>query len=262
MLSSIPVSKVPSILLKELDLYLISLMLYALLISYFSLLFLSCESAAIAQQNQNWNSQPADQNTGWQAPQSNQTQTSQGGQGQGQSQGGWQPLGTDQAGPSFYGNASTTQPNEQYQEPGAYLNKSTPNNAFNDTVSAGNSTPSGQSSTGTNSSTGNNTQQGHAKKNHEGLKTVMTGMGRAFETAATVAAPIAGGYMMGRAMSAGYGSPYGMSPYGMSPYGGMGMGGYGMPMSPYGMSPYGGMGMGGYGAPMMNPYGMSSFMHY
>jgi len=257
MLSSIPVSKVLSILLKELDLYLISLMLQALLISYFCLLFLSCGSAAIAQQNQNGNYQPADQNTGWQAPQGNQTQTNQSWQGQGQSQGGWQPLGTDQAGPSLTGNASTTQPNDQYQEPGAYLNKSAPNNAFNDTVSAGNGTQSGQSNAGTNSNTGNNSQQqGHVKKNHEGLKTVMTGMGRAFETAATVAAPIAGGYMMGRAMSAGYGSPYGMSPYGMSPYGGMGMGGYGMPM----MSPYGGMG--GYGMPMMNPYGMSSFMHY
>jgi hypothetical protein len=258
MLSSIPVSKVLSILLKELDLYLISLMFKPLPISYFCLLLLTCGSAANAQQNSNWNSQPANQNTGWQAPQGNQAQSSQGAnQGTWQpssGSGGWQPIGTDnQAGPSFYGNATTTQPNEQLQEPGAYLNQAPPNNGFSDTVSAGNGTQN-------NNSTSNNTQQGHPKKSHEGLKNVVTGMGKAFESAATVAAPVAGaagGMMLGRAMMGGYGYPmspyggYGMNPYGM---GGMGMG---MPMmNPYGMGGYG-MGM-----PMMNPYGMSSFMHY
>lgn len=63
---------------------------------------------------------------------------------------------------------------------------------------------------------------------------------------ATVAAPMAGAYMVGRAMSAGaygYGMPY-------RPYGGMPMMPYGGYMNPYGM-----------GMPYMNT-GMSSFLHY
>jgi hypothetical protein len=278
----------PSVLLARQHLYLISLMLQNLLLSYFCLIFLTCASPAIAQQANSWGGQPSNQasgqnsmaqSNGWQAPQNNQAQSNQQSQvpAQGQWQpnsppGQWQPLnsnnsgGMPQAGPGFYGNATTTQVNEQYQEPGAYLNQAAPNNAFNDTVSTNSGAPSGQNNTVTTDNTGNPAQQGHAKKGHEGLKKALSGMGQAFETAASVAAPIAGGYMIGKAMSAGYGaSPYGYG--GMGGYGGMPMspygGGYGgMPMSPYGGygSPYG-MGMGGYGMPMMNP-GMSSFLHY
>jgi hypothetical protein len=183
--SSIPVSKMASILLAGEHLYLISLMLQTLLFSYFCLLFLTCETPAVAQQSNGW-ANPANnqaQSNGWQAPQNNQAQTNQQWQAQGQGQwqpnsppGQWQPL----AGPSLSGQASTTQVNEQYQEPGAYLNQGAPNNAFNDTVSTNGAAPSGQN----NSVATDNTQQGHAKKGHEGLKKALSGMGQAFPMAA------------------------------------------------------------------------------
>jgi len=85
------------------------------------------------------------------------------------------------------------------------------------------------------------------------MKGVANALGHALTTTATIAAPVAGAYMMGRALS---NSPYG---YGYpSPYGGMGMGmPYGgMGGMPYGGMPYAGMPYGGYNN------GMSSFLHF
>jgi hypothetical protein len=224
-------------------------MLRTLLFSYLCILFLAGQSAAIAQQNNNWNNQLGQ--SGWQTPQNTQSQPQQwqAPQSQGQWQsGGWQPINSsNQAGPSYYGTATSGQTNDQYQEPGAYLNQSNPNGAFNDSIN-GASTNLNNPAT---NSTPNQTQKGQVHK-HEGLKNTLTGMGKALETAATVAAPVAGAagaMMMTRAMM----GPYAYSPYGFGGYP-MGMG---MPMMPYGgYNPYG-----GYGTPFMRP-GMSSFFHY
>jgi len=174
---------------------------------------------------------------GWQAPQSNQGQWQQNQQWQspGQSQGQWQaisPSSADQAGPSYYGNANASPTNDQYQEPGSYLNQSSAQNPFNDSVST-NTNVKQDTSSGAGSTTA--TQQGHVHKSHEGLKNALVGVGKALETGATVAAPVAEAYMISRAIRAGGYYPYG----------------YGMPYryaNPYGM-------------PYMNP-GMSSFLHF
>jgi hypothetical protein len=227
-------------------------MLRTLLFSYLCIPFLAGQSPAIAQQNNNWNNQLGQ--SGWQSPPNTQSQPQQwqAPQSQGQWQsGGWQPINSNnQAGPSYYGNATTTQPNDQYQAPGAYLNQSNPSGAFNDSINGTATTPTQINQT--TNTTPNQTQQGQVHK-HEGLKNTLAGMSKALETAATVAAPVAGAagaMMMTRAMM----GPYAYSPYGYPPMG-MGMG-MGMPMMPYGgYNPY------GYGAPFMRP-GMSSFFHY
>ncbi len=141
------------------------------------------------------------------------------------------------AGPSA--SLEETNANDAYREPGAYMNPNDSSGAFNDSMSVN------AQKQDTNKPGGDTPQQGHARKNHEGLKSALLGVGRALEMGATVAAPMAGAYMVGKAMSAGAFSPYG----------------YGMPMMPYGgyPSPYG-MGV-PMGLPMVNP-GMSGFMHY
>jgi hypothetical protein len=181
---------------------------------------------------------------GWQAPPSNQGQwqPNQQWQSPGQSQGQWQansPSSAEQAGPNYYGNANASPATDQYQEPGSYLNQSPAQNPFNDTVFSNNNVKQDTSS-GAASTTA--TQQGQVHKSHEGLKNALVGVGRALEMGATVAAPMAGAYMLGRAISAGAYSPYG--------YGGMRMMPYGGYMNPYGMA-----------MPYMNT-GMSSFLHY
>jgi hypothetical protein len=217
-------------------------MLRTLLFSYLCILFLAGQSPAIAQQNNNWNNQLGQ--SGWQTPQNTQSQTQQwqAPQSQGQWQsGGWQPINSNnQAGPNYYGSATSVQTNDQYQAPGAYLNQSNPSGAFNDSMNAA----ATSQNVPTTNNTPSQTQQGQVHK-HEGLKNTLAGMSKALETAAVVAAPVAGAagaMMMTRAM---------MGPYAYSPYG--------APMMPYrgfgGYNPY------GYGTPFVRP-GMSSFFHY
>ena len=170
----------------------------------------------------------------WQRPQQAQSQPAQIGQSQ------WQQ-GTaqvNQLGQSEWQNPQAAQgatgnPSYQYQEPGAYLNSGA------QTVNSFNTQPN-QTST---SQTSNNTPAatGHVHKDHSGLKGAVSGLGKAVGVGLGVSAPLAGAYLMGRAMN-----PYG----GGMPYGGMGM------MSPYSMM------RPGYGYGGMPYGGMSSFMHY
>jgi hypothetical protein len=164
----------------------------------------------------------------WQKPQEAQSQASRPAQSQ------WQQ-GTAQVNQLGQSDWQTPQPAQasaanqyQYQEPGAYLNSGA------QTTNTFNTAPN---------QTANNAPpvngHVHKDKNHPGLLSVVGGLGKAVGVGVGATAPLAGAYLMGRAMN----------PYGAMPFGGMGMNPYSMMRPGYG---YGGM-----------PYGgMSSFMHY
>ncbi len=112
----------------------------------------------------------------------------------------------------------------QYQEPGAYLNGSS---------QSANTLNNNPNQTGT----GTTPLNGKVHKDHPGLLNAVAGVAKAAGVGIGATAPLAGAYLMGRAMN-----PYGAMPMMGMPMMGMPMGmGYGMP---YGMG------------------GLSSFMHY
>ena len=209
-------------------------------------------------QNQQWQQPQQLGQSGWQQPQQSlgQSQWQQPQQSLGQSQ--WQqPYQNNQSqyagqqfqqsNSTFYGQAQQDQAapqdlGSQYKEPGAYMNQQFAGNQQQ--ANLANVPPTKTKKVRVH-------KEKNPERNSDGLKNAAGALGRAMAVGAGIAAPLAGAYLIGKAINRSGGGGYYGNPYGYyRPYPPPFYGGGGMPVY---SSPYGGYGYGG---------GMSSFMHF